>query len=96
LTKPLIITAGVQRRLAELAPDEKRRCAEALLDLCETFGRPHIHSGLSVRKLLPGIFECRGTLALRFVFRDTAEAVTVVFLGNHDEVRELIRNRRFQ
>jgi hypothetical protein len=95
LTKPLIITAGVQRRLAELQPAEKQQCAVALLELCETFGRPHVHSGPGVRKLLPGIFECRGTIALRFVFRDTPEGVIVVFLGNHDEVQTLIRSRRF-
>ena len=95
MTKPLIITAGVQRRLAELQPDEKRQCAVALLELCETFGRPHVHSGLGVRKLLPGVFECRGTISLRFVFRDTRDAVTVVFLGNHDEVQTLILSRRF-
>ena len=95
MTKPLIITAGVQRRLAELQPDEKRQCAMALLELCESFGRPHVHSGLGVRKLLPGVFECRGTISLRLVFRDTPDAVTVVFLGNHDEVQALIRSRRF-
>jgi hypothetical protein len=48
-----------------------------------------------VRKLLPGVFECRGTISLRFVFRDTRDAATVVFLGNHDEVQTLIRSRRF-
>ena len=95
MTKPLIILAGVQRRLAELPPDEKRQCAVALLELCETFGRPHVHSGLGVRKLLPGVFECRGTISLRFVFRDTPDAVMVVFLGDHDEVGTLIRSRRF-
>jgi len=95
LTKPLIITTGVQRRLAELQLDEKRQCAVALLEICETFGRPHLHSGLDVRKLLPGVFECRGTISLRFVFRDTPDAVIIVFLGNHDEVQTLIRSRRF-
>ncbi len=95
MTKPLIITAGVQRRLAELEPDEKRQCAVALLELCEAFGQPHVHSGLGVRKLLPGVFECRGTISLRFVFRDAPDAVIVVFLGNHEEVQTLIRSRRF-
>ena len=86
MTRPLIITAGVQRRLAELQPDEKRQRAAALLELCESFGRTHVHSGLGVRKLLPAIFEFRGTLSLRFVFRDTSDEVIVLFLGNHDEV----------
>jgi hypothetical protein len=30
-----------------------------------------------------------------FVFRDTPDAVIIVFLGNHDEVQTLIRSRRF-
>ena len=95
MTKPLIVTAGVQRRLAELRPEEKRQCAVALLELCEAFGWPHARSGLGVRRLLPGVFECRGTISLRFVFPDTPEAVIIVFLGNHDEVQTLIRSRRF-
>lgn len=95
MTKPLIITAGVQRRLADLLPEEKRQCAVALLELCEAFGRPHVHSGLGVRKLLPGVFECRATISLRFVFRDTQDAEVVVFLRDLDEVQALIRSRQF-
>ena len=95
MTKPLIISVAVQRKIAELSSAEKRECAEALLQLCESFGRPHLHSGLAVRKLGPGLFECRASLALRFVFRDAPDGVTVVFLGNHDEVQTLIRTRRF-
>ena len=32
------------------------------------FGQPHIHAGVSIRKLAPDIFECRTDLKTRLVF----------------------------
>ena len=63
--------------------------AEALLAMArvhESFGRPHIHSGLGIRKLHGDIFECRAGLKLRLVFRNLKESIRFEFLGNHDEV----------
>ena len=73
-------------RLSELKESER---AEALLSISrvhEAFGRPHVHSGLGIRKLHANIFECRAGLKLRVVFRDLGEAMRFEFVGNHDEV----------
>ena len=80
------------RRLRELPKAEKVECLTALCDLTEIFGRSHIHSGLAIRKLGNKLFECRGSLALRFIFQDRAADLFVSFLGNHDEIKALLRS----
>jgi hypothetical protein len=95
LKKPLLIDSEVLAKLARLPKNQRDQCWLALLELTETFGRPHIHSGLSIRKLGSGLFECRGNLDLRFVFADRKTDLDVFFLGNHDEVRTGLRDGRF-
>lgn len=60
-------------------------CRLALCDLIDGFGRPHVHSGLGIRKLGGKLFECRGNGNLRFIFQDRGTELFVCFLGNHDE-----------
>jgi len=67
----------------------------ALCELTEGFGRPHLHSGLGIRKLGGKLFECRGNLALRFIFQDRPTDLFVSFLGNHDEIRALLRSGQY-
>ena len=72
---------------------------EGLLALCEraeAFGQPHVHSGLSIRKLGNKLFECRGSLTLRLIFQDRPADLFVSFLGNHDEVKALLRSGKYQ
>jgi hypothetical protein len=68
----------------------------ALCELIESFGRPHAHSGLGIRKLGNKLFECRGGLALRFIFQDRPADLFVSFLGNHDEVKTLLRSGKYR
>jgi hypothetical protein len=96
LTKPLSIDSGVLRRLRELPKSEKVECLMALCELGENFGRPHAHSGLGIRKLGNKLFECRASLALRFIFQDRTIDLFVSFLGNHDEIKALLRRGRYR
>jgi len=80
--------------LRELPKSERAECLLALCELPETFGRPHVHSGLGIRKLGRNIFECRASLALRFIFQDRPSELFISFLGNHDEVRKLLQTRK--
>jgi hypothetical protein len=96
LTKPLSIDSGVLRRLRELPKNEKVECLLALCELVESFGRPHAHSGLGIRKLGDKLFECRGSLALRFIFQDRPADLFVSFLGNHDEIKALLRSGKYR
>ena len=56
----------------ETASDE--HAETALLDLAETFGRPHIHSGIGIRKLGKHLFECRGNRDFRILFLDISSS----------------------
>lgn len=91
MKKPLVVKPAVFARLAALPADERDECWDALLQLVETFGQPHVHSGIGIRKLGKLLFECRGNRSLRFLFLNLSDSIEVRFLGNHDEVRKEIR-----
>lgn len=96
MNKPLSIALDVLKRLKGLPKGEKAQCPLALCELAEAFGQPHVHAGLGIRKLGGRLFECRGGLGLRFVFQDRPEDLFVSFLGNHVEVRALLRGGRYR
>jgi hypothetical protein len=96
LAKPLSIDSGVLDRLRELPKSERAECLLALCELTESFGRPHAHSGLGIRKLGNKLFECRAGLALRFIFQDRPTDLFVSFLGNHDEIKALLRSGKYR
>jgi hypothetical protein len=96
LTKILSIDPAVIRRLRELPKNERVECLLALCDLVEGYGQPHVHSGLGIRKLGTKLFECRGNRDLRFVFLDRGAELFVSFLGNHDEIRALLRRGAYR
>ena len=96
MAKPLSIDSGVLGRLRELPKSERAECLLALCELTESFGRPHAHSGLGIRKLGNKLFECRASLALRFIFQDRPTDLFVSFLGNHDEIKALLRSGKYR
>ena len=96
MTKPLSIDSGVLGRLRELPKGEKVECLLALCELAEGFGRPHAHSGLGIRKLGNKLFECRASLVLRFLFQDRPTDLFVSFLGNHGEIKALLRSGKYR
>ena len=96
MSKLLAIDPTVIRRPRELPKNEKVECLLALCDLIDVFGQPHAHSGLGIRKLGSKLFECRGTRDLRFIFQDRGAELFVSFLGNHDEIRTLLRRGSYR
>lgn len=96
MAKPLSIDSGVLHRLRELPKSERAECLLALCELAERFGRPHAHSGLGIRKLGNKLFECRAGLALRFIFQDRPTDLFVSFLGDHDEIKALLRSGKYR
>jgi len=96
LHKLLSIDPAVLKRLRELPKDERVECLLALCELAAQFGQPHLHSGLSIRKLGGKLFECRGSLALRFLFQNRPGDLFVSFLGTHDEVKALLRSGKYR
>jgi hypothetical protein len=92
LKKTIGIDPDVMKRLGGLPKHERSECLQALCDLFEAFGRPHIHSGIGIRKLRDHIFECRGNRDLRFVFVNRPDSLYMLMLGNHSEVQHFLRH----
>lgn len=88
LTKRFLAAASELSRADRLALDT------ALSGLLGTYGRPHAHTGGSVRPLKPPVYELRASLALRVVFVREGDTLKVDFVGDHSAVRDYLRNRR--
>jgi len=86
----------VLRRLRELPKNERAECLLALCEVTESFGKPHAHGGLGIRKLGDKLFECRANLALRFIFQDRPSDLFVAFVGNHDEIKALLKSGKYR
>jgi mRNA-degrading endonuclease YafQ of YafQ-DinJ toxin-antitoxin module len=80
------------KSLAVLDDDDNARVEQSLQLLQKQWGAPHARTGLSLRRLRAGYFECRAGLDLRIVFRATTDGLDLVMVGNHDAVRRLLRN----
>ena len=96
MSKLLSIDPTVLRRLQNLPKNERSECLLALCELPQAFGRPHLHSGLAIRKLGDKLFECRSNISLRFIFQDRQADLFVSFLGNHDEVKALLQSAKYR
>ena len=96
MSKPLLIDPTVLRRLNKLPKADRVECLLALFEVPEQFGRPHTHRGLGIRKLTKKAFECRGNISLRFIFEDRPADLFISFLGNHDEVKALLRTGKYR
>ena len=96
MNKLLAIDPSVLRRLRQLPKSERVECLLALCDLVEGYGQPHVHSGLGIRKLGNKLFDCRGNRDLRFIFQDRGGELFVSFLGNHDDIKALLRRGSYR
>ena len=89
----LTIDPVVLKALREIPKPERLERLATLIDLAEAFGRPHLHTGLGIRKLGDRLYECRSGLQWRFLFLDRGGELFISFLGNHDDIKALIRRR---
>jgi hypothetical protein len=82
--------------LRSKSKSERREIGDAINQVLESWGRPHGHSGIAIRRLTKTIFECRVGLddRLAFVFIATPPELVFFFVGNHDDIQKLIRSNR--
>jgi hypothetical protein len=93
VAKPaILLSPRFLAALKNLGDADVTRVEEALRVLPECFGEPHLCAGISIRRLRGNIFECRAGLKVRLLFRAQGQALEIFFVGNHDEVRRLIRD----
>ena len=96
MSKPLSIDPAVLRRLQRLPKSERVEGLLALCELPDSFGQPHVHGVLGIRKLGNKLFECRASVALRFIFQNRPSDLFVSFLGNHDEIKALLQSGKYR
>lgn len=91
-----MISIELSRRFKNIvrASGREEEVSAALQLVLDGFGRPHVHSGLAVRKLGEHLYECRTSLAWRLVFVARKGSLVFDFAGDHNEVRNYLRNRR--
>ena len=90
MTCEIKTTAHFRKRIARMEAD----ALATMLKVQAGFGQPHIHSGVSIRKLAPDTFECRTDLKTRLVFIAEKGVLTFDFAGNHEDVRNYLRGKR--
>jgi hypothetical protein len=89
-----MISLKTTKRFRKCIPEGRRAdVAEALRRVQEGFGRPHVHSGLGLRKIGPDLFECQTERGWRLVFIAVKGLLTFDFAGNQDQVQSYLRGR---
>ncbi len=73
---------------------ERKVIGEAMNAVLTGWGKPHVHSGIGIRRLTKTIYECRVGLheRLAFVFIATPSEIVFFFIGNHNDIQKLIRS----
>jgi len=87
----VLLSARFRACLRKLGRADLTRIDEALRSIPDCFGRPHAHSGVSIRRLHRNIFECRAGLKIRLLFRLDGDKLVFFYAGDHEGVRRLIR-----
>ena len=65
---------------------------QRLEQLVATFGKPHFHAGLGLRRLRDNVFEFRVSRGIRVVFLFfKPNRLQLMMTGNHDEVRAWLK-----
>jgi hypothetical protein len=75
---------------------DRKRVGAAIDAIADNWGKPHLHSGIGIRRLRGDLFEARIGLdeRLAFVFIATPAELFFLFLGNHDEIQDLMKGWR--
>jgi hypothetical protein len=90
------VTDDLLDQIRQRSKADRKVIGEAMNAVLAAWGHPHLHSGISIRRLTKTIFECRVGLdeRLAFVFIATPPELLFFFIGDHDEIQSLIRSMR--
>lgn len=60
------------------------------------WGKPHLHQGIGIRRLTDSVYECRVDIDTRLAFLVEVREHELIFffMGNHQEIQNLIRSSR--
>ena len=90
-----MISVELTKRFKKIVREAGREdeVSAAIARVREGFGQPHVHLGLSIRKLGKRLYECRTGLDWRLVFEGEKGVLTFDYAGNHEGVRNYVRGR---
>ena len=88
---PILKLSSFERACQKLTPAQLDAVDSALLKLPGAFGRPHLHSGISIRTFGP-YYECRAGLNLRVLFVWRHGSFVLAFVGDHRAVANFIKS----
>ena len=80
------VTEELLEQLRRLSKEERKEVGEAMNTVQASWGQPHAHAGISIRRLTKSVFECRVGLdqRLAFLFITTPPELVFFFIGNHE------------
>jgi hypothetical protein len=90
---PVIVHPRVSKKLREIGGDALAEAEKRLTQLSNEFGKPHVHSGLGIRKLGRKSYEVRVWLQWRIVMVHHEGRLLADDILNHDGVRLWLKNR---
>src|SRR6478609_8266332 len=73
------VTEELLKILRSKSKSERQEVGDAINRVLESWGRPHLHSGIGIRRLSKTIFECRVGLDDRLAFVFIATPAELVF-----------------
>lgn len=91
--KPIRIHAALLKAIRALPAAERKILGQAIAEAQRCLGQPHLHRGIGLRKLRDDWYEIRVGLKLQLVFENTPEALVFELLGDHDDVKNFLKNR---
>ena len=86
------LTPELKAEICRLPKQQRKQIGEVITAVRDGFGTPHLHSGLGIRRLRDGVFECRVGLKLRLLFHAEPGILSFSDLGTHDKIRNLLKN----
>lgn len=81
-----------RKAAGKLSVEDRNQVADTLSALRDGFGFPHLHSGLGIRRLRKGLFECRAGLHWRIILFAEKGRITAYDVMTHDQVKAWLRS----
>lgn len=85
-------SAAFKRAYEKLDSSRRKRVDRVLRQLAVLYAQSERPFGIGLKSLKPNVWEVRAGLGDRVLFRWTGDTVEFLFVGNHDEVRRLLRS----
>jgi hypothetical protein len=91
---PVQLTARIRKTADKLPPNVRESANKAIALVGSSFGDPHLHRGLGLRKLARRSHEIRVHLQWRVVFILDGDNLIAYDIMDHDELSRWVRGQR--